>query len=174
MKRPALLVVALLLAARGGAAQERVPEIGFDATLTATKAQGEAGVRVLDAPRWLRIGVVPAEEGLLLEGAVRWTRVSSGGEASGAVELRPSASWLWGEEGSARPYLGVVAGLSRLSGGRDATTQTSLGLAGGVRLPLSDRSVLRLEVGWEHAFASGGLPATHRLWMGAGVSVGLP
>jgi hypothetical protein len=174
MNRVVFVVVALVLVPHGAAAQGRIPEIGFDATMVATKAQGEPGVRMLDMPRWLRVGVVPRDEGLLLEGAVSWSRVSSGGDAAGVIELRPSVSWLWGREGDTRPYLGVVGDLSRFGAGADSRSQTSLGVAGGVRVPLSSSAVLRLEVGWEHAFESGALLGTHRLWLGAGVSVGLP
>ena len=171
MKRSILGAAALLsMAAAPAAAQTRHLEVGVDAAFTSIGEDGEPAVRLIELPRWLRVGT-PLGDHLLLEASMSWRRIGSNGSYISALELHPSLSWLWREEGAVRPYVGVVAGWSHAGGGGESDSQASLGTAAGVRIPLAGPAILRLEVGFDHAFESDQMPRGNRFRLGVGLSV---
>lgn len=160
----------LMLAAAPAAAQSPHLEIGADAAFTAIGSDTEPNVRLVQIPRWARLGVTLGDH-WLVEASLAFTRAGSVGTSHSALEVRPSVSWMWKQEGEVRPYLGAVAEWSRLSGGGDTSSQASLGAIVGVRVPLGGPAFLRLEAGIEHAFETDRMPAANRLRLSAGVSV---
>jgi len=173
MKRPIVYAAALLsLFAVPAAAQTRRFEIGVDAAFTSIGEEGEPGLRQIEVPRWLRVGV-PIGERLLLEASTTWRRFSSNGASASGFELQPSVAWLWRRADETRPYVALVAGVNRLSDGRGGASQASLGAAVGVRIPLRGGAILRLEAGLEHAFETDRRRAASRLRIGVGMSLGI-
>lgn len=167
-----LTVVASAGAAAPVVAQAHRFEIGVDATFTSIGEEGASGVRVVDVPRWLRVGV-PLGDHLLLEASAGWRRVSSERGFSSTLELRPALAWLWRDPGSVRPYVALVGGVERASDPGDSATQGNLGGAVGLRVPLRGGAVLRLEAGLDHAFETDRMRAANRLRLGVGVSIGI-
>lgn len=165
-----MLTASTLVALSPTAAQERAPEIGFDVAFTSIGSNEDGSVRLFEVPRWIRVGA-PIGERALFEVAATWRRVSTEGGSSSSLELRPSVSWLWGEEGAARPYVSAATGLSRVGPGGDQETQGSLGMAGGVRTPLGGGAVLRFEAGFDRVFESDERDARNHFRLGLGVSV---
>jgi hypothetical protein len=167
-----LMVVAFAAAAPPVVAQAHRFEIGVDATFTSIGEEGAPGVRVLDVPRWLRLGL-PLGDHLLLEAGAGWRRVSSERGFSSTLELRPSIAWLWNDPGSIRPYVALVGGVERASDADESAYQANLGAAVGLRVPLRGGALLRLEAGLDHAFETDRMRAANRLRLGVGVSIGI-
>lgn len=152
------------------AAQDHGFEIGFDATFSALSSDLEdADARLLDVPRSVRFGV-PLGENAIIESALSWEYVGVSGDASWQLEFRPSLSWLWGEPNEVRPYVSAVGGIIHSSVGV-GSTQGRLGGAVGLRIPVYEAALFRLEAGWDHGFETDRFAADDVIRIGVGASL---
>jgi len=145
MKRSLVLSLVLLVAPALVSAQV---EIGLDAGLSYVSYDSPSGFDVdsdtyIDLPSsYVRVAF-PAGETLLVETALGFSRSSSGGDSYSTLLVLPGVNLLLGEQF----YVRGEAGLWRGSGGGDSATQYAFGGGGGLRMPLGDAALFRVEAG---------------------------
>lgn len=92
----------------------------------------------------LRLGF-PVGERVVLEPLVAFASISSGGSTSTQVQFVPGVAILFSDEGRPRFYLRGEVGVIRVGGSGDSATQTGVGGAAGIRIPMRDNAIFRLE-----------------------------
>lgn len=142
MRRALLLTIGLLVAPAVVAAQV---EIGMDAALSIYSYDNDAidSETSIDIPgEYVRIGF-PAGETLIVESTLGLSHSSQGDNSYTTILLLPGVNFLVGEQF----YVRGEAGLWRGSDGDNSQTQYAFGGAAGLRMPLGDAALFRVEAG---------------------------
>jgi hypothetical protein len=153
-------------------------EIGLDAGVNVRVFDDVSGVSTdsqmeFDVPSdWARVAFA-AGDNLLVETLVSFERTSQGDESTGRIVIIPGVVFLLGEQ----LYVRGEAGLARTSfdpGTASASaTQYLFGGAAGLRMPLGDNALFRIEGGLNRAMEADDdffIPAGWNIRGGVGIS----
>jgi hypothetical protein len=179
MKRTLVLALGLLVAPTLVSAQV---EIGLDAGLAISSFSNPEGftgdidgVTTFGLPgQWARVAFA-AGESILVESLVGFEFLSEGDYSENTILLMPGINYLVGEQFYVRGEVGLIRFSESDTGFSESLTQYGFGGAAGMRIPLGDAALFRLEAGvdrWLEVKEAGFTTALGRtdIRVGAGIS----